>query len=143
MGVGEISIQLQRVLTFGDALCGALGQYVDKSQQLMAARMVRDRRQGFGQLSLGRRERRHAIVRKEICALDYVRCRRSNERVDIVGIGNARAIAKAARLRQIVRGPTLVEPRQTLKIEVHRVGCRLAFNYEHAFGGVSDTWTSS
>ena len=31
MGVGEISIQRQRMFTFGDALCRALGQYVDKS----------------------------------------------------------------------------------------------------------------
>jgi hypothetical protein len=29
MGAGEISIQLQRVLTFDDALCRALGPYVD------------------------------------------------------------------------------------------------------------------
>src|SRR5208283_4067932 len=35
MGVGEISIQLQRVFTFGDALCGALGQYIDMSQPPM------------------------------------------------------------------------------------------------------------
>ena len=39
------------------------------------------------------------------CALDHVRARRSNERVDIVGIGGERAIEKAARLRNIVRGP--------------------------------------
>ena len=44
MGVGEISIQLQRVLTFGDALRRALGYYLDKPQEQMAARMVRDRR---------------------------------------------------------------------------------------------------
>ena len=31
MGVGKISIELQRMFTFGDALCGALGEYVDKS----------------------------------------------------------------------------------------------------------------
>jgi hypothetical protein len=135
MGVGEISIQLQRVLTFGDALCGALGQYVDKSQQPMAARMVRDRRQGSGQLSLGRRERRRAIVHKEMCAFNYVRCRRSNERVDIVGIGNERAIAKAARLRQIVRGSAFIVPSQPLKIKVHRVGGRRLFRASRLGGG--------
>ena len=32
MSVGEISIQLQRMFKFGDALCGALSPYVDKSQ---------------------------------------------------------------------------------------------------------------
>ena len=31
MGGGKISIEPQRVLTFGDALCRALRQYVDKS----------------------------------------------------------------------------------------------------------------
>ena len=127
MGVGEISIQRQRMFTFGDALRGALGEYIDKSQQHMATRMVRDRRQGFGQLRFGRREGRHGIGHKEKCALDHVGARRSNERVDIAGIGGERAIEKAARLRQIVGGPTLVEPSHTLKIEVHRVGVRRLF----------------
>ena len=44
MGAGKISIQLQRVFTFGDALRRALGEYVDKSQPRMAPRMVWDRR---------------------------------------------------------------------------------------------------
>ena len=44
------------------------------------------------------------IGHKENCAFDHVRARRSNERVDIVGIGGERAIEKAARLRNIVRG---------------------------------------
>ena len=66
-------------------------------------------------------------VTKEFTPFDRVRARRSNERVDIVGIGGERAIEKAARLRDVVRGPTLVEPSQTLKIEVHRVGVRGLF----------------
>src|ERR1700733_13105052 len=32
MGVGEISVQRQRMFKFGDALCGALGPYFDTSQ---------------------------------------------------------------------------------------------------------------
>ena len=32
MGAGKISIQRQRMFTFGDALCRALGEYLDKSQ---------------------------------------------------------------------------------------------------------------
>ena len=47
--------------------------------------------------------------------------RRSDERVDIIGIDGQRAIEKAARLRKTVRGRTLIEPGQTLKIEVRRV----------------------
>ena len=70
MSVGEISIERQRMFTFGDALCRALGENVDKSQPHMATRMVRDRRQGFGQFRFGRREGRHGIGHKRIYALD-------------------------------------------------------------------------
>jgi hypothetical protein len=31
MRVGEISIQRQRMFAFGDALCSALGEYLDNS----------------------------------------------------------------------------------------------------------------
>ena len=96
MGAGEISIQRQRMFAFGDALRGALGEYVDKSQPHMAARMVRDRRQGFGQFRFGRREGRRGIGDKGIYALDRLHARRSNERVDIVGIGES---ARSKKLR--------------------------------------------
>ena len=89
--------------------------------------MVRDRGQGFGQFRFRRREGRHGIAHNNIYALDNVRARRSNERVDIVGIGGERTIEKAERLRHILRGPTLIEPSQTLKVEVHRVGGRGLF----------------
>ena len=56
-----------------------------------------------------------------------VRDRRSNERLDIAGIGGERAIEEAARLRDIGRGSPLIEPSQALKIEVHRVGVRGLF----------------
>jgi hypothetical protein len=42
MGAREISVQLQRVLTFRDALPRALGQYLDEPQQCMAIGVVRD-----------------------------------------------------------------------------------------------------
>jgi hypothetical protein len=64
MGLGEISIQRQRMFTFGDALCGALGEYLDKSQKLMGTRMVWDRRQDFGQFRFGGREGGHRIGHK-------------------------------------------------------------------------------
>ncbi len=44
------------------------------------------------------------IGHKDICAVDHVRARRSNKRVDIAGVGGERAIEKAARLPNIVRG---------------------------------------
>ena len=65
MGVGEISIKLQRMFTFGDALPGALGPYFDKSQAHMAERVVRDRRQGLGQFCFGRSEGCLGIGHKE------------------------------------------------------------------------------
>ena len=40
MGVGEISIQRQSMLTFGYALCPTLGANLDKSQVHMGTRMV-------------------------------------------------------------------------------------------------------
>ena len=76
MGDGKISIELQCMLAFGDALCGALGPYLDKPQQHMSARMVRDGGQGFGHLRFGRREGRHGIGHKGQCALGRVRERR-------------------------------------------------------------------
>ena len=47
MGAGEISIQLQHMFTFGDALRGAPGQYIDNAQRHMAKRVIRDRRQSL------------------------------------------------------------------------------------------------
>ena len=115
------------MFTFGYTLRRPLGEYVDESQPHMAVRMVWDRRQGFGQLRFGRRKGRNTIDRKEKCAFDYVRACRSNERVNIVGIGGEREVEKAASLRNIVGGYTLIEPSQTLKIEVDRVGGRSFF----------------
>jgi hypothetical protein len=112
------------VLTFGDALCRALAEYLDKSQRRMAERVVRSQGQGFGQLPFGRGKGRVAIGHKEKCSFGRVRARRSNERLGIVGIGGERAVEKAARLRNEIRGRTLIAPGQTLKIEVHRVGIR-------------------
>ena len=66
-------------------------------------------------------------VTKKNAPSTCIHARRSDERVDIVGIGGERAIEKAARLRNIVGGQALVEPSQTLKIEVHRVGVRRLF----------------
>jgi hypothetical protein len=80
-----------------------------------------------GQLCFGRSEGCRGISHKGIYALDRLRARQSNERVDVVGIGGERAVEKAARLCKIVRGPTLIEPSHSLKIEVHRVGGRGLF----------------
>jgi hypothetical protein len=51
----------------------------------VAKGVVRDRRQGFGQLCFGRGKGRHGIGRKGIYALDRLRACQSDQRVDIVG----------------------------------------------------------
>ena len=103
MGGGKISIQRQRMFTFGDALRSTLGPYVDNSQVQMRTGVVGDSRQGCGQLRFARREGRHGIGHKRICALDRIRPCRSDERVDIIGVGGECAVEKAARLRNITR----------------------------------------
>ena len=123
------------MLAFDDALCGAIGEYFDNSQEHMAARMVRHRGQGFGQLRFRRSEGCHGIGHKGICALESVHACRTNKRVDIVGIDGERAIEKASRLRDTVRGAALIEPSQTLKIEIHRVGGRRLFRASRLGGG--------
>jgi hypothetical protein len=60
---------------------------LDKSQPHMANGVVRDRRQGFGQLCFGRSKGRQGIDRKGIYALDRLSACQSNQRVDVVGIG--------------------------------------------------------
>ena len=96
MGVGEISIQRQRMFTFGDALCGALGRYVDISQAPYGRAHGRDRRQGFGQLRFGRSEGRHGIGHKRSAPASHVRARRSNERSTLSG---SAASARSKKLR--------------------------------------------
>jgi hypothetical protein len=135
MSAGEISIQLQRMCGLGYALRSTFGLYLNASQVHVCASVVWDRRQGLGQLRFGRGEGRGGVGHKGIYALAHVRDRRSNERVDILGVGRKRALEKAARLRDIVRGHTLIEPSLTLKIEVHRVGGRGLFGATRLGGG--------
>ena len=66
MGAGKISIQRQRILAFGDALRRALGEYLDKSQCHMAARMVGDQRQRLCRLRFSRSEDGHGIGHESI-----------------------------------------------------------------------------
>ena len=124
MGVGKISIERQHMLTFGDALCSVLGQHVGQSQEQMRTRMVRNRRQSFGQFPFGRRQGRDGIFNEEKYSLDQIRACRSNERIDIAGVGGERAIIEASRPRDIVGGIPFVEPGQALEIEAHRIGAR-------------------
>ena len=63
-------------------------------------------------------------VTKEFAASNASTRRRTNQARRYCGVGGKRTIEKAARLRNIVRGQTLVEPSHTLKIKVRRVGGR-------------------
>ena len=99
MGVGKISIQRQRTFTFRDALHGALGPYLDKSQVQVPERMVWDRGQCFGQLRFGSREGRHGIVHKDKCPQSCLRAPIVRAR-RVVGVGG---YARSKKLRACVR----------------------------------------
>ena len=101
----------------------------------MAARMVRDRRQGLHQFHFGRREGRGRIGPEEIDAIDRVRSRRSHKRIDIAGVSNQRAIETPVRFHHILRGVPLIDPGHALKIEVHRIGVRRLFRASRLGGG--------
>ena len=64
----------------------------------MAARVVRDRRQGLGQFRFGRGEGRQWISGKKFYGLAHVGARRSNERVRRLFSGSA-ASARSKKLR--------------------------------------------
>ena len=87
-----------------DPLCRALGDYLDTSQEHGQGHDL-GQTKGLDQPRFGLREGRRRISHKDKARRHEVRARRSNERVDIVGIGGERAIEKAARSRQIVGVP--------------------------------------
>ena len=127
MGAGKISIQRQRMFTFGDALAARLVNISTSPNNIWPRAWSGTDDKALVNFASAAAKAAVGSVTKEIAPVDASARRRSNERVDIVGIGGERAIEKAARLRHIVRGQTLVEPSQTLKIEVHRVGVRRLF----------------
>ena len=93
------------MFTFGDALRGALGEDVDIIPTHIWPRAwsgTEDK--ALVNFASAAAKAAMGSATNETCARDRVRARRSNERVDIVGIGGKRAIEKAARLRHIVRG---------------------------------------
>src|ERR1700733_1069996 len=93
----------------------------------MATRMVWDRGQRLCHFPSGRSEGGDRVGYIRISSVPHIGRRRANKRLDVVGIGGERAIEKAPRLRDMVRGHALIEASQTLKIEVHRVGVRSLF----------------
>ena len=109
VGRGEISVQRQRVLAFGDALCSALGVDVDIVPTHMCPRAWSGT-DDKALVSFASADAKAAtrIGHKEAYARGHVRKRRSNERIDIIGIGGERAIKKAARSRDIVSGYPLL-----------------------------------
>src|SRR5271165_4831263 len=98
-------------------------------------RMLWRQRQGFGQLRVRLRQDRGGIGYEEKRGRVPIGARRVNQRVDIVGVGGESPIEKAARLSYGATRPTLVEPGQTLKIEIHRVGARRLLRASRLGGG--------
>ena len=104
MGVGKISIQLQRMFTLGDALRRALGHMSTSPKYRWPRAWSGTNDKALVNFASAAAKAAIGIGHEGIRARESVRARRSNERVDIAGIGGERAIEKAARLRDIVRG---------------------------------------
>ena len=108
MGVGEISIQLQRVFTFGDAFRGALGQYVDNPNFIWPiAWSGTDDKALVNFASAAAKAACGSVTKKSAPASVSARADPMSAST-LLGIGRERAIEKAARLREIVGGPPLL-----------------------------------
>jgi hypothetical protein len=106
MGVRKIWIQIQRMLTSGDTLGDTLSEYIDKSKPNMPVRMVWSQGQGRSQFGFGRGKGREGIGREGHCAFERMRRSRSDERIDVLGIGCKREIEEFACLHSMVKGNT-------------------------------------
>jgi hypothetical protein len=121
---GEISIQPQCMLAFGDAAQHAWATFLQVPGTYVRAhglgpmtglwttslRLLRRSRQDQVQIQARLQSMLASSVRpsrrpdskspwRKISVAGHVPCRRSNERIDVVGVGDERAIKKAARFR--------------------------------------------
>ena len=96
------------MFTFGDALRSTLGPYVDKSQAHMArAWSGTDDKAVVNFASPAAKAAVGSVTKEFAPSIASAPCR-SDERVDIVGVGGECAVKKAARLRNITRGYPLL-----------------------------------
>ena len=123
----QIRVQRQRPLEFGDALVRPLRLIQDGAHDLMGQRIVRPLRKHLGYRRFGRREARVPVVRQIGAAHRIVDPPDLKQRVEVAGIDREGALEEAARLRHVFDVDPLVERRQSLKEEVHRIGIRYAF----------------
>ena len=109
MGAGKVSIQRQRMFAFGDALHGALGEYLTSPSHIWPRAWSGTNDKALVNFASAAAKAATGSVTKN-CSPRSHRRRQPDERVDIVGVGGKRTIEKAAGSRDIVGGQTLIEP---------------------------------
>ena len=98
---GQIAIQRQRPLAFGDALCCAVRKYLDDGQYQVRQCMVRRDRQNLDQNRFGFRQTRDAVVSKKVSSQSSVNLCHTDERLRVVRIERQGPFEKVARLRHV------------------------------------------
>ena len=107
----QISIQRQRMFTFGDALAARLVTISTYPKNIWPRAWSGTEDKALVNFASAVAKAAIGSATRKFCALVNIRRRRSDERVDIVGIGGERAIEKPARLRDGVGGlPLLSQP---------------------------------
>ena len=135
VGMGEISIQ-RNACSHSAMPCAARLVNISTSPKYMCARAWSgtDARALVNFASAAARADAGLVTKRSAPSTTSVRAD-SVSASTLPGSANERAIEIATRSREVVRGLTLVEPSQTLKIEVHRVGVRSLFRAASLGGG--------
>ncbi len=92
VSIGQVRIERQRSLEFGDALADALGLDQDAAHNLMGQRIVRPLRKHLGYRRFGRREPGVPVVRQIGSAHSIVDPSDAEQRVEIAGIDREGAL---------------------------------------------------
>ena len=93
----------------------------------MGQRIVRSQSKHLGDLRLGRRQPGVPVVRQIGCAHRIVDLPLATQSIKVPRIDRKGALKKAARPRHIFDVDPLVDRRQSLKEEVHRIRVRRSF----------------
>ena len=113
--VGQISIQRQCLLAFSNALGRAVGEHLDDAQKPVGQRMLWSQGQSLDQGRLSRRETRGPVIGQKHGTICRINTRHADQRLDIFGIERQGAFEKAARLRHVLGGPSLVQASHALE----------------------------
>ncbi len=118
---GQVSIEIQRAFTFGDALSGAFGKDLDHAKEAVRQGVVWRVGNHFGQRRFGRLEACGSVAAQHRCPLHGVDECRANDCFNVVGVEAEGLFEKACALATCLRDPSRGAPRHALEIQVHRV----------------------